>query len=80
MEYGIIDETSIKLVSPRPVDATRPTLNEAFAVALDWLKDGAEEVTIVRARHSKRLGCMVEDGKHGCITLDTTELKESFFG
>lgn len=80
MEYGIIDETALSLKYPRPVDAVRPTLEEALDLAVSWIKESAEEVSVTRARYSKRSGCMVEDSKYGCITIDASNVKEQFFG
>lgn len=70
-KFGCIDESGMSLLSPRGIDGDEhDTLEEAFVEACGMIKDGCEQVSIVRCFFSPRHECFVEDSKFGSITVD----------
>lgn len=72
IHYGLIDETSFSLRSPRGIDEgpfeTLPCALKAAAGLLE--AEVCEEVAVVQCRYSERLECWVEVSGGGSITID----------
>lgn len=70
--YGVINEDYFSLRSPRAIDSDECTsLGEAFKAAKEMVEEyGAEKVSIVRCRYSKKHECYFEVVEAGSITIE----------
>jgi len=56
--FGIIDEDSFTLISPRLVDDTAPSFEEALALAGEALRSGASQVSVCTVRFADEVDYM----------------------
>lgn len=66
-KYGVVGEDEFTLITPREVDEVYETYSEAFDGAIEQLKDGCEQVSIVLCYHSCER--WIEAGVGGCLTI-----------
>ncbi len=69
--YGVINEDSFSLRSPRMIDSDEcETLTEAFKAAEEMVENGAEQVSIVRCFYNKKHDCWFEAVGAGTIQIE----------
>ena len=77
IKYGVINEDSFSLRSPRGIDGDEcDTLEEALKQAGEMISEQqAEQVSVVRCRYSLKHGMWFEVPDGGCIQIDSCNWK-----